>query len=307
MIIFALMLITELNGVKGVGIMVLDALQKAEILVEALPYIKQFYGKRVVVKYGGAAMKDCDLKEKVMQDIVLMKYVGMHPIVVHGGGPEINNLLARLNIESQFVNGLRVTDKETMEVVEMVLGGKVNKEIVAGIASKGGSAIGLSGKDGSLIKAKALNINGVTSFTGEVVSINPRLIETVIENGYIPVIAPIGMDDEGQSYNINADLVAAAVAVALNADKLVLLTDVPGLLLDAKDSDSLISILKVSEVEEFIENGVIAGGMVPKIACCVESVTGGVGRTHIIDGRVAHSILLEIFTNQGIGTMVVNE
>lgn len=287
--------------------MVLNALQKAEILVEALPYIKQFYGKRVVVKYGGAAMQNCELKDKVMQDIVLMKYVGMHPIVVHGGGPEINNLLARLNITSNFVDGLRVTDKETMEVVEMVLGGKVNKEIVAGLAARGGSAIGLSGKDGSLIKAKSIDINGLTSFTGEVVEINPKIIETVIENGYIPVIAPIGMDDDGESYNINADLVAAAIAVALNADKLVLLTDVPGLLLDANDNNSLISILKVSEVQDYIEKGVIAGGMVPKVKCCVESVTGGVGRTHIIDGRLPHSILLEIFTNEGIGTMVVNE
>lgn len=287
--------------------MVLNALQKAEILVEALPYIKEFYGKKVVVKYGGAAMKDCDLKEKVMQDIVLMKFVGMHPIVVHGGGPEINRLLARLNIESNFVDGLRVTDKETMEVVEMVLGGKVNKEIVAGIAAKGGSAIGLSGKDGNLIKAQPLNINGIKSFTGEIVKINPALIDTVIDNGYIPVIAPIGMDDAGQSYNINADLVAAAIAVALSADKLVLLTDVPGLLMNPKDSDSLISILKVSQVEAYIAEGIIAGGMVPKVQCCVESVTGGVGRTHIIDGRVPHSILLEVFTNEGIGTMVVSE
>ncbi|HZJ84293.1 MAG TPA: acetylglutamate kinase [Syntrophomonadaceae bacterium] len=287
--------------------MVLAALQKAEILVEALPYIKEFYGKKVVIKYGGAAMKDCDLKEKVMQDIVLMKFVGMHPIVVHGGGPEINNLLARLNIESNFVDGLRVTDKETMEVVEMVLGGKVNKEIVAGIAAKGGNAVGLSGKDGSLIKAQPLDINGIKGFTGEVVKVNPALIDTVIDNGYIPVIAPIGMDDAGQSYNINADLVAAAIAVALSADKLVLLTDVPGLLMNPEDSDSLISILKVSQVEAYIAEGIIAGGMVPKVQCCVESVTGGVGRTHIIDGRVPHSILLEIFTNEGIGTMVVSE
>lgn len=285
----------------------LSPLEKAEILVEALPYIKEFYGKRVVIKYGGAAMKDCDLKEKVMQDIVLMKYVGMHPIVVHGGGPEINKLLARLDIKSDFIDGLRVTDKETMEVVEMVLGGKVNKEIVAGLEARGGKAVGLSGKDGGLIKARPADASGLMGFTGEVQKINPQLIETVIENGYIPVIAPIGMDEAGQSYNINADSVAAAIAVALNADKLVLLTDVPGLLQDAKDSDSLISILKVSQVDSYIANGTIAGGMVPKVKCCVESVTGGVGRTHIIDGRVAHAILLEIFTNQGIGTMVVDE
>ncbi len=287
--------------------MVLSPLQKAEILVEALPYIKQFYGKRVVIKYGGAAMKDCELKEKVMQDIILMRYVGMQPIVVHGGGPEINKLLARLDIKSDFIDGLRVTDQETMEVVEMVLGGKVNKEIVAGLEARGGKAVGLSGKDGGLIKAKPADTTGQMGFTGEVESINPQIIETVIENGYIPVIAPIGMDENGQSYNINADLVAAAIAVALNANKLVLLTDVPGLLRDAKDNDSLISVLKVSEVEPYMAEGIIAGGMVPKIKCCVESVTGGVGRTHIIDGRVPHSILLEIFTNEGIGTMVVDE
>ncbi|HZK42928.1 MAG TPA: acetylglutamate kinase [Syntrophomonadaceae bacterium] len=287
--------------------MVLSALQKAEILVEALPYIKQFYGKRVVIKYGGAAMQDCDLKDKVMQDIVLMKYVGMHPIVVHGGGPEINKLLERLDIESKFIDGLRVTDHETMEVVEMVLGGKVNKEIVVGLESSGGKAIGLSGKDGGLIKAELVDSTGKMGFTGKVKSINPEIIETVIENGYIPVIAPIGIDEDRQSYNINADLVAASIAVAVKADKLVLLTDVPGLLADAKDSNSLLSVLKVSEVDSYTKNGTIAGGMVPKVQCCVESVTGGVGRTHIIDGRVPHSILLEIFTNEGIGTMVINE
>lgn len=285
----------------------LSALEKAEILVEALPYIKEFYGKRVVIKYGGAAMQDCSLKDKVMQDIVLMKYVGMHPIVVHGGGPEINKLLDRLNIKSEFVDGLRITDHETMEVVEMVLGGKVNKEIVAGIEASGGKAIGLSGKDASLIIAKPVDTTGRMGFTGEVESVNPQIIETVIENGYIPVIAPIGVDSKGQSYNINADLVAAAIAVALKASKLVLLTDVPGLLRDPKDPDSLISILKVSEVDSYMKEGIIAGGMVPKVQCCVKSVTGGVGRTHIIDGRVPHSILLEIFTNKGIGTMVVNE
>lgn len=285
----------------------LSAMEKAEILVEALPYIKRFYGKRVVIKYGGAAMKDCQLKQKVMQDIVLMKFVGMHPIVVHGGGPEINSMLERLDIETDFVNGLRVTDEDTMEVVEMVLGGKVNKQIVAGINASGGKAIGISGKDGELIKARAADPSGRMGFVGEVESINPQIIETVIENGYIPVVAPIGMDEQQQSYNINADLAAAALAVAIKADKLVLLTDVPGLLKNPQDSSSLISVLKVSQVEEFTRKGIITGGMVPKVRCCVESVTGGVGRTHIIDGRVPHSILLEIFTDKGIGTMVVDE
>jgi acetylglutamate kinase len=287
--------------------MVISALEKAGILVEALPYIKEFYGKRVVIKYGGAAMKDCELKQKVMQDIVLMKYVGMHPIIVHGGGPEINSFLERLHIPIRFIDGLRVTDAETMEIVEMVLGGRVNKEIVSGLNASGGKAIGISGKDGGLIEARPSDQCGKMGFVGEVSQINPQIIETVIENGYIPVIAPIGVDQQQQSYNINADLVAAAIAVAMKADKLVLLTDVPGLLRDPGDSASLISVLKSSEVPGYIADGTITGGMIPKIRCCVEAVKGGVGRTHIIDGRVPHSILLEIFTDQGVGTMVVNQ
>lgn len=287
--------------------MLTSAMEKAEILVEALPYIKTFHGRRVVIKYGGAAMTDCELKKKVMQDIVLMKYVGMHPVIVHGGGPEINEMLKRLGIDTKFINGLRVTDRPTMEVVEMVLGGKVNKEIVMGLNASGGKAIGISGKDGNLIQAEPVDGTGTMGFTGRVKCINPEIIETVIENGYIPVISPIGTDDNHETYNINADLVAAAVAVAINADKLVLLTDVPGLLRDPANPESLISVLKVSEVPDYVADGTIAGGMIPKVRCCVESVTGGVGRTHIIDGRQAHSILLEIFTDQGIGTMVVNE
>lgn len=285
--------------------MLVSAMEKAEILVEALPYIKEFYGKKVVIKYGGAAMTDCDLKQKVMEDIVLMKFVGMHPVVVHGGGPEINQMLTRLNIESRFVNGLRVTSQEIMEIVEMVLGGKVNKEIVSGITGAGGRAIGISGKDGNLIEARAID-NGKLGFVGEVARINPQIIETVIENGYIPVIAPIGQGVQHQSYNINADLVASAIAVAMKADKLVLLTDVPGLLRDPGDTESLISVLKISEIDDYVKQGIIAGGMLPKVQCCMESVQGGVGRTHIIDGRQSHSILLEIFTDQGIGTMVMD-
>lgn len=251
-------------------------------------------------------MIDCELKQKVMQDIVLMKYVGMNPIVVHGGGPEINSMLDRLNMESKFIDGLRVTDQATMEIVEMVLGGKVNKEIVAGINASGGKAVGISGKDGSLIQASPVDEGMEMGFVGKVEGINPELIDTVISNGYIPVIAPIGMDDQQQSYNINADLVAAAIAVAMKADKLVLLTDVPGLLKDQADSDSLMSVLKLSEVDSYIDQGIISGGMLPKVECCTRSVQGGVGRTHIIDGRVPHAILLEVFTNEGIGTMVVN-
>jgi len=287
--------------------MIKSALEKAEILIEALPYIKEFYGKRVVIKYGGAAMQDCSLKQKVMQDIALMKFVGMHPIVVHGGGPEINTMLKRLNLESTFIDGLRVTDQATMEIVEMVLGGKVNKEIVTGINAAGGKAVGISGKDGGLIEARPQDPSGRMGFVGQVSQVNPQIIETVIENGYIPVIAPIGIDAQGQSYNINADLVAAAIAVAMKADKLVLLTDVPGLLADAQDSESLISVLKLSQVSTYEANGTITGGMIPKVQCCVEAVEGGVGRTHIIDGRVPHSILLEIFTDEGVGTMVVNQ
>lgn len=285
----------------------LSALQKAEILVEALPYIKDFYGKKVVIKYGGAAMVECDLKKKIMQDIVLMKYVGMHPIIVHGGGPEINQMLERLNMKSEFIDGLRVTDSHTMEIVEMVLGGKVNKEIVAGIHGSGGKAVGLSGKDGGLIQARPVDNSGRMGHVGLVEAVNPELIDTVIQNGYIPVIAPIGIDDRQRSYNINADLVASAIAVAIKADKLVLLTDVPGLLKDPGDPESLISILKVSDIKPYIEQGIISGGMMPKVACCSEAVCGGVGRTHIIDGRMPHSILLEIFTREGIGTMVINE
>ena len=287
--------------------MIKSAMEKAEILVEALPYIKKFYGKRVVIKYGGAAMKDCCLKQKIMQDIVLMKYVGMHPIVVHGGGPEISAMLERLNIESSFVNGLRVTDHSTMEIVEMVLGGKVNKEIVSGLNASGGRAIGISGHDGGLIQARVADDSGAMGFVGEVEKIDPQIIETVIENGYIPVIAPIGIDHQQQSYNINADLVAAAIAVVMKAEKLVLLTDVPGLLNDPQDDESLISVLKMSDIPGYIEKGTIAGGMIPKVQCCREAVAGGVGRTHIIDGRIPHSILLEIFTDRGVGTMVINE
>ena len=284
-----------------------SALKKAEILIEALPYIKEFHGKTIVIKYGGAAMIDCELKAKVMQDIVLMKLVGMHPIIVHGGGPEINQMLDRLQIETTFLNGLRVTDEQTMEIVEMVLGGKVNKDIVAGLNASGGKAIGLSGKDDNLIIADFNDDKQELGFVGKVKQINPQIITTLVENGYIPVIAPIGTNEEKQSFNINADLAAAAIAVAINADKLVLLTDVPGLLKDPKDNASLISILKVNEIEQLKEEGIIAGGMLPKIQCCMESVHGGVGSTHIIDGRLPHAILLEIFTRAGVGTMVIKE
>ncbi|ADI02918.1 acetylglutamate kinase [Syntrophothermus lipocalidus] len=283
----------------------MTACEKAAILVEALPYIKEFYGKTVVIKYGGSAMTDCSLKKAVMEDIVLMKYVGMHPVVVHGGGPDITRMLDRLGISTSFVNGLRVTDEATMEIVEMVLVGKINKEIVAGINDSGGSAVGLSGKDGKLIRAEPIPGKEVLGLVGRVRDVNTELIETLTERGYIPVISPVGIGDHGESYNINADHVAGAVASALKADKLVLLTDVPGILADKKDPTSRISRLRISEVDEYIDCGIIEGGMIPKVECCVDALKGGVGRTHIIDGRVPHAILLEVFTDEGIGSMVV--
>lgn len=291
-------------------------LEKAAILVEALPYIEKFQGKTIVIKYGGNAMIDCKLKRAVMQDVILMKYVGMNPILVHGGGPDITNMMKRLDKKTEFINGLRVTDKETMEIAEMVLVGKVNKEIVSMINQLGGQAIGLCGKDGNLIKAskkmgKGLDESGQEiaydlGFVGEVNKVNPAILHTVMEKGYIPVVAPIGVGLEGESYNINADFVASSIAGALQADKLVLLTDVEGIFMDFADKTSLISSLEKERVPELLQRGVIAGGMIPKVQCCVEALEIGVNKTHIIDGRIPHSILLEIFTDQGIGTMVVN-
>jgi acetylglutamate kinase len=290
-------------------------LEKANVLIEALPYIRQFHGKTVVIKYGGNAMINDELKKAVMNDIILMKLVGMNPVLVHGGGPEINQFLKRLDIKSSFVNGLRVTDQVTMEVVEMVLVGKVNKEIVAQINQLGGKAVGLSGKDGQMILAKKQfvltsdeNGNQVETdigLVGEVEKINTGIIETIMTtNGYIPVIAPIGAGADGGTYNINADTVAGEIATALNAEKLVLLTDVEGIFADVNDKSSIISVLKASEVDGLIKKGIIAGGMIPKVQCCIKALEGGVKRTHIIDGRTPHSILLEIFTDKGIGTMV---
>lgn len=295
----------------------ISPLEKAEVLIEALPYIKEFYGKTVVIKYGGHAMSSPELKRAVMQDVTLMKFVGMHPVVVHGGGPEINSMLDRLGITSSFVKGLRVTDDETMNVVEMVLVGKVNKEIVSLINSCGGSALGISGKDGKLITAapkKVMHKDAAgreeelnLGFVGEVASINPTVINSVIEQGYIPVIAPIGADEEGNTYNINADYVASEVAVALEADKFVLLTDVEGIFADPENFTEIISTLRLSEIPGLIETGVIAGGMIPKIECCARALEAGVEKAHIIDGRLPHSILLEIFTRKGIGTEVVKD
>ncbi|MGI6065196.1 MAG: acetylglutamate kinase [Bacillota bacterium] len=289
-------------------------MEKASILIEALPYIRKFHGKTVVIKYGGNAMINEELKEAVMNDVILMKLVGMNPVLVHGGGPEITQMLKRLDIKSEFINGLRVTDAAAMEVVEMVLVGKINKGIVSHINRLGGEAVGLSGKDGQTIIAKkqytlvpdeAGNmVKRDLGLVGEVETINTELINTIIESGYIPVIAPVGVGRTGESYNINADFVAGELAAALKAEKLVLLTDVEGIFADYEDKSTIISSLKVEDVDALINRGIIAGGMIPKVQCCVKALQGGVNRTHIIDGRLPHSILLEVFTNEGIGTMV---
>ena len=278
---------------------------KAKVLIEALPFIKKFYGKTVVVKYGGSALINPDIKDTIIKDIALMKLVGMHPVVVHGGGPDINDFLKRMNIKSNFINGLRVTDDETMEVVEMVLAGKLNKSIVTEICQCGVKAVGISGKDGNTVKAKKIEKDGVDyGNVGDVVSVDPGLIQSLIENDFIPVIAPIGKDDEGNTYNINADYMAVAIAGALKAQKLVFLTDVEGVLKDVHNPRSVLSFIKVDEVQGLKDDGTISGGMIPKVDCCLEAVEKGVDHVHILDGRVEHCLILEIFTPEGIGTMI---
>ncbi len=287
---------------------------KAEVLMEVLPYIQRFYGKTFVIKYGGNAMADEELKASFAQDVVLLKYVGIDPVVVHGGGPQINEMLKKMGTPSQFVRGMRVTDQETMDIVEMVLVGKINKEIVNLINQHGGMAVGLSGKDGGLIRARKMNVtvsaNGEPTeiidigLVGEIVGIDPTVINSLDENKFIPVIAPVGVGDKGETYNINSDLVAGEVAEALHAEKLILLTDVEGV----KDKNGgLLSTLKTNQARKLIEDGVVAEGMIPKVECCIEALKGGVGKTHIIDGRVKHAVLLEIFTKEGVGTEVVRK
>ncbi|MBK1988437.1 acetylglutamate kinase [Sphaerospermopsis aphanizomenoides BCCUSP55] len=277
---------------------------RVEILSEALPYIQQFAGRTVVVKYGGAAMKDSTLKDKVIRDIVFLSCVGLRPILVHGGGPEINSWLDKLGIEAQFKNGLRVTDAPTMDVVEMVLVGRVNKEIVALINQAGGKAVGLCGKDGHLITARPQGDEGI-GFVGEVSNVNIKILETLASNGYIPVVSSVAADDNGQAYNINADTVAGEIAAALGAEKLILLTDTRGILKNYKDPSTLIPKVDIPEARQLINDGIVSGGMIPKVNCCVRSLAQGVKAAHIIDGRIPHALLLEIFTDVGIGTMIL--
>jgi len=284
-----------------------DLIHKANILVEALPYIQRLSRKTVVIKYGGNAMFDDKVNQTIMQDITLLKYVGVNPIVVHGGGPEINKTLAALGIESKFHNGLRITDEKSIEVVEMVLTGKINKDIVSRLNCIGGKAIGLSGKDGKLIEVKKKDpVNGVDlGYVGEITKVNTKILELLAHDEYIPVVAPIGIGDDGHSYNINADTVAGAVAAALKAEKLIFLTDVDGIRRDPSDPESIASVISIKEIYELIDKGVINGGMIPKVKGCIWGIEQGVNRTHIINGTVPHPILLEIFTDKGIGTMVV--
>lgn len=284
----------------------MTGIDKAGILIEALPYIRTFYGTTIVVKYGGNAMINQQLKEAVCQDLVLLKYIGLNPVIVHGGGPEISSMMKRMGKEPTFVNGLRVTDDETMEIAQMVLVGKINTELVTLLNRYGGKAVGLNGKDANLIQAKKHDSSQVDlGFVGDVELINPGLLQILNREGYIPVVSSVGVGEDGASYNINADLVAGVLAGALKAAKLILLTDVEGIYEDPEKPETLISSLTVGKARQLIAEGKIARGMIPKVEACIGALRAGVGRTHIIDGRKLHSILLEIFTNEGIGTMVV--
>jgi acetylglutamate kinase len=282
-------------------------IDKAEILIEALPYITKFNGKIIVIKYGGSAMLDEELKRKVIEDIVLLKMVGFKPIIVHGGGKEISKWVKKSGMEPKFLEGLRVTDEATIELVEMVLG-KVNNELVRLVHSLGVKALGVSGMDGDLLQVdKKIIESGDIGYVGDVKQVNPQVIYDLLDDDYLPIIYPVGIGDDGKPYNINADEAAGAIATAIGAEKLAFLTDTEGVYMDINDPDSRISQLGVNEAQQLIEEGVIAGGMIPKIMNCVDAVNGGVNRVHILDGRLPHCVLLEIFTNQGIGTMVLKD
>jgi acetylglutamate kinase len=290
-----------------------DIITKAEILIESLPYIRKFYGKVFVIKYGGSAQIKEDLKNAFAQDIVLLNYIGIRPVIVHGGGPKINSVMEKMGKKPRFIQGQRVTDKETMDIVEMVLGGLVNKEIVSLINSHGGKAVGMSGKDGELIRAKRKLVKRTSPETGadtlidiglvgEVTSVNTHVLSSLEKEGFIPVISPIGVGSKGETLNINADYVAASIASTLKAEKFILLTDVPGIM-DKKNQ--IVSTLTEKQINKLVSDGTITGGMLPKVQACLKAVEGGVSKTHIIDGRVPHCLLLEIFTKKGIGTEIV--
>ncbi len=277
--------------------------QRAEVLIHALPYIQKYYNKIIVVKYGGNAMINDDLKQAVMGDIVLLSLIGIKVVLVHGGGPEISDMLNRVGKKSEFVNGLRVTDEEGMDIVQMVLAGKINKNLVNLLMEKGGRAIGLCGVDGHMIEAKQLD--PALGYVGEITQVNTQPILDVLEKGYIPVISTIGCDDKGHTYNINADTAAARIAGMLKAESLISMTDIAGILRDKDDPSTLISKINVSDAPELVHEGVISGGMIPKVECCIEAIRRGVNKVFIIDGRVPHSILIETLTDEGIGTMLV--
>jgi acetylglutamate kinase len=289
-----------------------ELIRKANVLMEALPYIRRFAETTIVIKYGGNAMVEERLKESFAKDIILMKYIGLNPVVVHGGGPQIGSVMEKMGLEARFVRGMRVTDQATMNVVEMVLGGMVNKEIVANINRHGGRAVGLTGKDGALIRARKMEMKTINPETltpeiidiglvGEVESVQPEIIRALEQNNFIPVIAPVGVGEGGESYNINADLVAGHVAAALKAEKLILLTDIEGV---KNKAGELISTIDIGDIQGLIDDETISGGMIPKVSCCLDAVNAGVHKAHIIDGRVEHACLLEIFTDKGIGTAV---
>ncbi len=291
-------------------------METVNILIEALPYIKKFHKKKVMIKYGGHAMIDSDAMSSTARDTVLLKYVGMKPMVVHGGGPEISRSMNKLGKEPKFIGGLRITDQETMDIVKMVLVGKINTDIVSKVCLHGGKGVGISGKDNHLIKAmkKAPHVvvDSATGeekivdlgLVGEIETVNPEIIEMLTVNDYIPIVSPIGVDDKANTLNLNADTVAGDIAAEVDAEKLIILTDVPGILQDPKDPETLIKRVGVDEIMEFIDNGVVTNGMIPKVGTCINAIENGVKSAHIIDGRIKHSILLEIFTKKGIGTMI---
>ena len=282
-------------------------LEKAEVLIEALPYIQRFNRKIIVVKYGGSSMVDEELKMKVIEDVVLLKLVGFKPIIVHGGGKEISRWLEKVNIEPKFYNGLRITDEDTMEVAEMVLG-KVNKDLVRMVEGLGINAIGISGKDGGLLKVEKKLADGKDiGYVGEIKEVNPKILYDLLEKDFLPIVCPIGIDDEFHTYNINADDAACAVARAMEAEKLAFLTDIEGVYSDYDDKSTLISELRVSEAQKLMESGNIGGGMLPKLNNCIDAINNGVSRVHIMDGRIPHCLLLEIFTNKGIGTAILDD